>query len=189
MPATATGVHFRSYQRESALRHTKAEYARLGLVVAALLVTPYVLDNYWLSIVNTILIAVIGAVGLNILVGFTGQISLAQWALGGVGALFAARLIQAGWPAELALVGALAPEAVSSYLSGLIIGAELAAALERRDGAPVMLLASGAMAERYTLALERYGISPIALAPAEAKQRGLALVSRHVWSGSAMQPT
>nr|WP_257953620.1 hypothetical protein [Nocardioides sp. B-3] len=47
-------------------RHTKAEYFRLALMIIGLIVTPYVPDNYWLSIVNTILIAVIGAVGLNI---------------------------------------------------------------------------------------------------------------------------
>lgn len=87
-----------------------------------------------------------------------------------------------------ALAGTLAPEAVSSYLSGLLIGAELGAALQSGDDAPVVLLASGAMAERYTLALERFGISPMALSPAEAKRRGLALVGPHVWPGQAMQP-
>ena len=76
--ATATGIHHRSYAAELRLRHTKAEYFRLALMVALLLLAPSILDNYWLSIANTILIAVIGAVGLNILVGFTGQISISK---------------------------------------------------------------------------------------------------------------
>ena len=70
--ATATGIYHRTYRAELALRHTRAEYARLILMSALLLAAPYLLNNYWLGITNTILIAVIGAVGLNILVGFTG---------------------------------------------------------------------------------------------------------------------
>ena len=31
--ATATGIHHRSYRAELALRHTRAEYARLGLMI------------------------------------------------------------------------------------------------------------------------------------------------------------
>jgi branched-chain amino acid transport system permease protein len=90
--ATATGIHHRSYRSELRLRHTRAEHARLGLVAVVLVATPYLLDNYWLSIVNTIGIAVIGAVGLNILVGFTGQISLGQGGFLAVGAYTAAIL-------------------------------------------------------------------------------------------------
>ena len=76
--ATATGIHHRTYRSELRLRHTRAEYFRLALMLALLLAAPYILDKYWLGIANVILISVIGAVGLNILVGFTGQISLGQ---------------------------------------------------------------------------------------------------------------
>ena len=76
--ATATGIHHRSYKAELRLRHTKAEWARLALIFLGLFLAPYILNTYWLGIGNSILIAVIGAVGLNILVGFTGQISLGQ---------------------------------------------------------------------------------------------------------------
>jgi branched-chain amino acid transport system permease protein len=120
MSATATGVYYRSYRRESALRHTKAEYFRLALMVVGLLVTPYVLDNYWLSIVNTILIAVIGAVGLNILVGFTGQISLGQGGFLAIGAFSSALLYQrAELPAPLSIACAVVITAVAGALFGL----------------------------------------------------------------------
>ena len=46
-----------------------------------------------LSIVNLIMIAVVGALGLNILVGSTGQISVGHGALMSVGAYTAANLI------------------------------------------------------------------------------------------------
>jgi branched-chain amino acid transport system permease protein len=120
MPATATGVYQRTYQRELALRHTRAEYARLGLVVLAMIVVPYLVDFYWLSIINTILIAVIGAVGLNILVGFTGQISLGQGGFLAVGAFTSALLYQrADLPAPLSITAAVLVTAAVGALFGL----------------------------------------------------------------------
>ncbi len=38
-----------------------------------------------------------------VLTGYAGQLSLAQWALGGLGALIAGRLVQSGWPIEVAI--------------------------------------------------------------------------------------
>ena len=58
-------------------------------------------DNYYLTLANQIGIAVVGAVGLNILTGFTGQISLGQGAFMAVGAysagLMATRLGMPIW--------------------------------------------------------------------------------------------
>ena len=54
MAATATGIHHRSYTSELRLRATRAEYVRLALLALVLLVVPFALGNYWLSIVNTI---------------------------------------------------------------------------------------------------------------------------------------
>lgn len=120
MAATATGIFHRTYQRELSLRHTRAEYFRLALVLAAMVVVPYLIDNYWLSIVNTILIAVIGAVGLNILVGFTGQISLGQGGFLAVGAFTSALLYQrADLPAPLSIACAVVVTAGTGALFGL----------------------------------------------------------------------
>lgn len=120
MAATATGIYHRSYQSELALRHTKSEYARLALVLAAMVVVPYLIDNYWLSILNTILIAVIGAVGLNILVGFTGQISLGQGGFLAVGAFTSALLYQrADLPAPVSIACAVVVTAGAGALFGL----------------------------------------------------------------------
>lgn len=120
MAVTATGTYFRSYQRELALRHTKAEYFRLALVVVGLLVLPYSIDFYMLSIVNTILIAVIGAVGLNILVGFTGQISLGQGGFLAVGAFSSALLYErADLPAPVSIACAVVITAGTGALFGL----------------------------------------------------------------------
>jgi branched-chain amino acid transport system permease protein len=120
MAAITTGVYFRSYERELALRHTKSQYARLALVGAAALATPYLVDSYWLSIVNTILIAVIGAIGLNVLVGFTGQISLGQGGFLAVGAFTSALLYQrADLPAPVSIACAVVITAVAGAIFGL----------------------------------------------------------------------
>ena len=69
MAATATGVYRTTYQGDMALRRTKAEYARLTLILAAVIVLPFTLEPYWLLNVNLAGIAVIAAVGLNIVTG------------------------------------------------------------------------------------------------------------------------
>ncbi len=120
MAATATGVHHRSYTSELRLRATKAEYARLALMALLLILVPLVLDNYWLSVANTILIAVIGAVGLNILVGYTGQISLGQGGFLAVGAYSSAILSdRIGLPTPLAIAFAVLLTAVVGTFFGL----------------------------------------------------------------------
>jgi branched-chain amino acid transport system permease protein len=118
--ATSTGIYHRSYPRELALRHTRAEYFRLALLVVAMVAAPYTLNFYWLSIVNTILIAIIGAVGLNILVGFTGQISLGQGGFLAVGAFTSALLYErAALPAPLSILCAVVITAGAGALFGL----------------------------------------------------------------------
>lgn len=120
MAATSTGVHHRNYRSELALRATKAEYARLAIMVIALLAIPFVLDNYWMSVVNGILIAVIGAVGLNILVGYTGQISLGQGGFLAVGAYTSVILSdRIGLPTPLAIAFAVVFTAVIGTFFGL----------------------------------------------------------------------
>src|SRR5262245_48520814 len=63
-----------------------------AIVVLFFLVLPAVLHEYYLSIVNLVSIAVVGAIGLNILVGYTGQISIGHGAFMSVGAYTAANL-------------------------------------------------------------------------------------------------
>ena len=53
---------------------------------------PSIMTDYYLSIINLCAIAVVGALGLNILVGYTGQISVGHAAFMSVGAYTAANL-------------------------------------------------------------------------------------------------
>jgi branched-chain amino acid transport system permease protein len=81
-----SGVFFTDYRADMALRRMPLEKARLALFAAAVLVFPFFADSYWLGLANQIAIATTGALGLNILVGYTGQISLGQGAFMAVGA-------------------------------------------------------------------------------------------------------
>ena len=74
------------YQKDMEIFKTPFLKVCLPLFLVFLLVLPQLLKTEYLWIVLQILIASIGAVGLNILTGYTGQISLGQGAFLGVGA-------------------------------------------------------------------------------------------------------
>jgi branched-chain amino acid transport system permease protein len=117
---TATGIHHTTYATELRLRHTHVERLRLAAMATALLALPWIADPYWLSVANTIGIAAIGAVGLNILVGFTGQISLGQGGFLAVGAFTSALLVQrAGVPVPVGIAAAVLVTAVTGAFVGL----------------------------------------------------------------------
>jgi len=83
----------------------------------------------------------------------------------------------------LPLTGALAPEGVGDYLSGLLLGAEIGAArrwLRRRtvQGDSVILVGEAALCERYRRALAFAGIEAT-MGPADAAARGLWRIARH----------
>ena len=84
-------------------------------------------------------------------------------------ALFSAR--------TLALTGELAPEGVADYLSGLLLGAEIAAARPwiERGGArnlSITLIGDAMLCERYRLAMAIDGIEA-RIGPVDAAARGL----------------
>ncbi|MEO8741013.1 MAG: 2-dehydro-3-deoxygalactonokinase [Casimicrobiaceae bacterium] len=83
----------------------------------------------------------------------------------------------------LALTGALASEGVADYLSGLLLGAEIAAGrrwLQRQQlaVAPVTLIGDVNLCARYGHALELAGVAA-ALGPADAAARGLWKIAVH----------
>jgi branched-chain amino acid transport system permease protein len=81
-----SGTFFSTYAADMALRRMPLEKVRLGLFAAFVAAFPFFASPYWLQLGNQIAIATVGAIGLNILVGYTGQISLGQGAFLAVGA-------------------------------------------------------------------------------------------------------
>jgi sulfate-transporting ATPase len=81
---------------------------RWFLVVSAgalLMLNGFAFDAQWSIAVYTTLIVGVFILSIVVLTGYAGQLSLAQYAIGGLGALVASRLVgQEGWPAEVAFV-------------------------------------------------------------------------------------
>lgn len=89
-----SGVFKTSYAADMALMplpNTRIGAALIG--VLALLVLPLFFGEYGISVCNLILVAIVGAVGLNILVGYTDQVSIGHGAFMSVGAYMGANLI------------------------------------------------------------------------------------------------
>ncbi len=95
-----TGVFKTSYASDMALYPLPiARGTIIALLILFVVIIPLVFGEYYLSIINLVLISIVGALGLNILVGYTGQISIGHAAFMSVGAYTAANLaVRAGLP-------------------------------------------------------------------------------------------
>jgi branched-chain amino acid transport system permease protein len=113
------GVFKTSYEADMALYPLPIARWTVGIMgVLFFLVIPLGLHEYYLSICNLVWIAVIGALGLNILVGYTGQVSIGHGAFMSVGAYTAANLatrLDSPWPVNL-LAGGLMAAAVGAVV-------------------------------------------------------------------------
>jgi branched-chain amino acid transport system permease protein len=90
------------------------------LLVAALIAAPYLLNSYALSFLTIILITVVGALGLNILTGYTGLISLGHVGFLVTGAYAYAVLVSRyGLPPLVGFLGA----GMIPALASLVVGA------------------------------------------------------------------
>lgn len=115
-----SGVFKTSYAADMALYPLPiARWTVLAIVVLFAVILPLSLHEYYLSIINLSLIAVVGALGLNILVGYTGQISVGHAAFMSVGAYTAANLaVKLGLPFWITLPAG----GLMAALIGAIVG-------------------------------------------------------------------
>ncbi len=90
-----------------------------SLLAVLLLLSPWLLDEYWLAQLTLVLIYAVVGVGLMLLAGFTGLFSIGHAAFLGVGAYTQAVLANAGVPFPLALLAAGALSAIVGVLVGL----------------------------------------------------------------------
>ncbi|MET4065853.1 branched-chain amino acid transport system permease protein [Bradyrhizobium sp. S3.2.6] len=91
----------------------------LGLIViVGLIVIPMNFNRYGLFILSQWAVMTIAAMGLNLTLGYAGQVSLAQGAFVGIGAYAAAIMTTHGWPLPAAIVVAIA----LSFAVGWVLG-------------------------------------------------------------------
>ena len=112
----------RAYADEVKLFRTRP--AKLGLVLLVLLwalLPVFMVSDFWLSVLNYAGVAAIGAIGLNLLTGYTGQVSLGHAFFIGAGAYTAGTfgdelgLPLVLWLPAAAIVGALIGAAVGPF--------------------------------------------------------------------------
>ena len=93
--------------------------------------------DYYLSVATFAALHVILALGLNLIMGFCGQVSLGHAAFYGIGAYTGALLSVAGWPFSVAMLGGTA----AAGLLGIVTG--LAALRFREDFLAIATMAIG----------------------------------------------
>lgn len=113
------GTHNYTYDQDMAIMRTKTHWALLVALLVLLFTFPLYSGGYWLSVANLIGITVIAAIGLNILLGYCGQLSIGHAGFIAVGAFTSAVLTNVlGFPF---LVGLIAAGFMAGFI-GLMFG-------------------------------------------------------------------
>jgi branched-chain amino acid transport system permease protein len=92
------------YVQDVALFQHNGQRFWYGLLLIVLLIAPFVLDRFYLGELALVFIYAIAGIGLMLLVGYTGLVSLGHAAFLAIGAYAHAYLMTRGWPFPLALV-------------------------------------------------------------------------------------
>ncbi len=114
-----SGTRNYTYAQDMAILRTKTHWVLLIGFLVLLFAAPGYLGNYWLGVANLIGITLIAATGLNILIGYCGQLSIGHAGFIAVGAYTAAILTnRLELPFLVGLIGA----GFTAGFIGLIFG-------------------------------------------------------------------
>jgi branched-chain amino acid transport system permease protein len=81
-----------AYRQDIALLNTGSKQLAVGVLMAVALLVPFMLTDEWLQLLAAACIASIGAIGLNLVTGYAGQVSLGHAFFLAVGAYTAAAI-------------------------------------------------------------------------------------------------
>ena len=113
------GAVHETYAQAESLLDTNVQRLMMVALLAALVLFPFFVDQYWIYLACLVAIHIVSTTGLNILTGYTGLVSLGQAAFMSVGAYTVAILeIRIGTPFFINLV-------VAGFVSaavGLVVG-------------------------------------------------------------------
>jgi len=113
------GTRNYAYAQDMAIVRTKTHWVLLIGFLIILFTTPLYFSNYWLGVFNLIGITLIAAIGLNILVGYCGQLSIGHAGFIAVGAYTAAIITNR---LELPFLVGLICAGLVAGLIGLVFG-------------------------------------------------------------------
>ncbi len=91
--ALPCGTYNTRYEQAFAIFRTKTHWAMLLGLLVLLAMLPFLLDSYFMTVINMMLIMIIAVQGLNIVTGYCGQIHFGQAAFMAVGAYSSALLM------------------------------------------------------------------------------------------------
>ena len=97
---------------------SRVQLALLAVVIAALAALAWVLKRSDVYLMTLCCVYLMATMGLNLTVGYAGQMSLGQAAFFGIGAYIAAILLKMGWPVLVVLPIA----AIACFAVGLALG-------------------------------------------------------------------
>jgi branched-chain amino acid transport system permease protein len=110
----------RDYYEDIQLLDSKVLWFWFMMLIASLIILPFLIPNYYIYMANYMAINVIVTIGLNILVGYTGQISLGHAGFFGIGAYVTVlSMTNLHIPFPLALVLAAMVAAFFGFILGL----------------------------------------------------------------------
>jgi len=113
------GIRNYTYAEDMVILRTKTHWTLLIVFIILLFTAPLYLGNYWLGVFNLIGITLIAALGLNILVGYCGQLSIGHAGFIAVGAYTTAILTNR---LELPFLVGLICAGFTAGIIGLIFG-------------------------------------------------------------------
>ena len=123
------GTYHQNYAEDQSLWQTKFIKGKMILLFAILIIgIPLLADTYWMSVCNTIGYTILGALGVQLLIGFCGQVTLGHAAFIAVGAYTSTLLIlEIPWPQAMLDLGIAYPisiviAAVTAGIASVIFG-------------------------------------------------------------------
>jgi branched-chain amino acid transport system permease protein len=116
------GEYHQNYHEDHAWWQTKFIKGKMALLMLVLFIgIPYVADAYWLSVCNQIGYTALGALGVQLLIGFCGQVTLGHAAFLAVGAYTSTLMIlEFPWPKLLMNLGLAYP--ISILIAAIVAG-------------------------------------------------------------------
>ncbi|NQT73268.1 MAG: branched-chain amino acid ABC transporter permease [Chloroflexi bacterium] len=98
------GIINKSYSQDTAIVRTNLQWLLLVLALITLFTFPYWASPHWISVMIGVWISIIGVMGLTLLTGYAGQLSLGHMAFVAIGAYTVAILMSdLNWPFWAAL--------------------------------------------------------------------------------------
>jgi branched-chain amino acid transport system permease protein len=113
------GIRNYTYAEDMAIVRTRTQWGLLLGLLVVLFTAPLYLSGYWIGVFNSIGITLIAAIGLNVLIGYCGQLSIGHAGFIAVGAYTSAILTtRFGVP----FLAALISSGIMAGLVGIVFG-------------------------------------------------------------------